>query len=65
MVLWSEIEARRKRLGFSRAEMCRRAGISESTVFKGLRNGGVPSSSIAKLLEFVLSAAETKEEEAA
>ena len=43
MKTWSEIERRRKRTGLSRAEMCRRAGISESTVFKGVKGKTKPS----------------------
>lgn len=54
---WGAIEARRKAVGLSRAEMCRRAGISESTVFYGLRNGTPPSSVVAKAVTGVLDAA--------
>ena len=34
---WAEYEAERQALGISRAELLRRAGISETTMFKGLR----------------------------
>lgn len=47
---WSEIEKKREELGLSRAEMCRRAGISESTVFKGLQKKGTPSNAVRKAL---------------
>jgi hypothetical protein len=34
---WAEYEADRQGLGLSRAELLRRAGISETTMFKGLK----------------------------
>ncbi|MCI5075668.1 helix-turn-helix domain-containing protein [Oricola sp.] len=58
MKSWKEIEDRRAQVGLSRAEMCRRAGISESTVFKGLQRTGTPSPSVRRILAMVLRAAE-------
>jgi DNA-binding transcriptional regulator YiaG len=58
MADWHEIEARRKRIGLSRSEMCRRAAISESTVFKGLRNGTRPANTTLAVLKTVLEQAE-------
>ncbi len=34
---WAEFEAERRALGLSRAELLRRSGISETTMFKGLK----------------------------
>jgi lambda repressor-like predicted transcriptional regulator len=55
MLTWAEIEAERKRLGLSCAKMCRLAGISESTHWKGLKAGTPPSAVIAKSLSMVLT----------
>lgn len=64
MNTWQDFEIRRKRLNMSRAEMCRRAGVSETTAFKGLRNRTRPSDRIAALMNVVLTAAsETNDEE--
>ena len=56
MVTYSDIEAKRQRLGLSRADMCRRAGISESTVYKGLADGRKPNPVILNALQAVLTA---------
>lgn len=45
---WHDFERERKALQaysprFSRAELCRRAGISETTMFKGLKDGLTPT----------------------
>lgn len=59
---WKDIDERRKQIDrLSRAEMCRRAGISESTVTKGLQRGTRPLSSIRKQLDAVLAAAEAEQ----
>lgn len=55
MRTWTEIEAKRAKLGLSRAAMCRRAGISESTVFKGLRKKTRPIASVLHQVELVLA----------
>ena len=55
---WNEIERRRKTAGLSRAEMCRRAGISESTATKGLRYGTRPSAVVARAVTQVIEQAE-------
>lgn len=34
---WAEYESERQALGLSRAELLRRSGISETTMFKGLK----------------------------
>lgn len=59
MNFWQSIENRRKKLaGLSRAEMARRAGISESTVTKGLDRNTRPISAVRKAVEGVISAEE-------
>ncbi len=55
MQTWQQIEARRGELGMSRAEMARRAGISESTVFKGLQKDGKPRRLLWNQINLVLS----------
>lgn len=56
MSFWEKVEQRRKRLdGISRAEMARRAGISESTVTYGLKRGTRPIPSVRRQVELVLS----------
>lgn len=63
---FAELDARRKALPpmpngrprLSRAELSRRAGISASTIDKGMRQGRAPSSSVRRLLELALSAEE-------
>lgn len=52
---WQRIEARRRRLKISRAEMARRAGISESTVNYGLKRGSRPSGAVRRQVELVLA----------
>ncbi len=52
---WYQIEETRKELGLSRAEMCRRAGISESTVFKGMKRCSAPSNAVRTVIEQVFS----------
>jgi transcriptional regulator with XRE-family HTH domain len=55
---WHEAERKRKLLKISRAEMARRAGISESTVTYGLKRGSKPSGAVRKLVLLVLAAEE-------
>lgn len=63
MPTWKELDARRLALPkpLSRAEMARRAGISESTVTKGLQKtegeDARPRKSVRKQVELVLEAA--------
>lgn len=38
---WAQYEAERTELGLSRAELLRRAGVSETTMFKGLQADAV------------------------
>lgn len=58
---WTDWESDRKRLqkqntGFSRAELCRRASIAETTFFKGLKNRSRPQYDVRKAIELVLEA---------
>lgn len=55
---WREIDAERAGLRpkLSRASMCRQAGISESTVTKGMKAGYVPIASIYRQVALVLDA---------
>lgn len=55
MGFWSDIEKQRRTLKMSRAELARRAGISESTIFKGLQNSSRPNSSVRKQVELVVA----------
>jgi len=55
MQTWQEIEARRKDVGISRAELARRAGISESTVFKGLQHNTRPSRVVHAQIDLILT----------
>jgi transcriptional regulator with XRE-family HTH domain len=56
MSFWERIEERRRGLQLSRAEMARRAGISESTVSKALKFGRKPSGAVRRQVEMVLAA---------
>lgn len=58
MGTWQDIERRRLALGMSRAELSRKAGISESTIFKGLRGNSKPIGSTYSACDRVLHAAE-------
>lgn len=55
---WAELDAVRKGLKkpLSRAEWCRRAGIAESTVTKGISNGRRPYKDVRQRAELVLEA---------
>ncbi|MEO9614297.1 MAG: hypothetical protein ABJG86_11215 [Nitratireductor sp.] len=55
---WTEVAERCDRIGLSRAEMARRAGISESTVVKGLARRSKPRGTTRRIVEMVLEAAE-------
>lgn len=61
---WRDVETRRKAIGLSRAEMCRRAGISESTVFKGLKRQTAPTRAVRRIVELILTAAKVTGETA-
>lgn len=52
---WADIEYRRTDVSMSRAELARRSGISESTIFKGLQKQGKPSRLLWKQIDLVLS----------
>lgn len=52
---WEIVEERRKKLAISRAEMARRAGISESTVTYGLKRKTKPIPSVRRQVEQVLA----------
>lgn len=56
---WADLDQERTALGrptMSRAELARRAGISESTITKGLREGRVPQKDARQKVELVLAA---------
>lgn len=55
---YAELDAQRRQLPkLSRAAMARRAGISESTITKGIKDGRAPSKPIRRQIELVLEAA--------
>lgn len=65
-VTWAELDERRKALRaprVSRAELCRRAGISESTITKGLKFGHLPTKETRQQVELVLEAERMMREE--
>lgn len=51
---WREAVERCDRLGISRAEMCRRAGLSENAVQKGLRRGSKMTGATKKAVNEML-----------
>lgn len=53
---WETVEERRKSLKVSRAELARRAGISESTITYGLKRRTKPLPTIHRAVEQVLEA---------
>lgn len=55
MRTWQDIEARRKALGMSRAELCRRAGMAVSTIQKGLAAGSRPTPPLLAQIDMVLA----------
>lgn len=52
---WVLVEQRRRRVKLSRAELARRAGLSESTIYKGLHGGTVPTGTSRQMVELVLT----------
>lgn len=60
---WSEAAAMAEAAGFSRAEFCRRCGLSESAMSKGLRRGSKMSAAVRRTAQRVL--AEMQREQAA
>jgi DNA-binding LacI/PurR family transcriptional regulator len=48
LLSWGELEDLRRRAGVSRAEISRRAGISESTFIKGIQEDRKPNNSTRK-----------------
>lgn len=61
---WKDLEAARVKLkGLSRAELARRAGISESAFTKGLASNRCPQKETRKKVELVLAAEEMMQAE--
>lgn len=62
---WEDLDEKRKALPrpLSRAEWARRAGISESTITKGLKEGTRPRKEQRQLAELALEAARVAAEE--
>ncbi|MCC4243402.1 helix-turn-helix domain-containing protein [Stappia indica] len=58
MTSWHDIERRRLAAGISRAELSRRAGLSESTITKGLKRKISPRNTVRTVCEQVLDEAE-------
>lgn len=59
---WAQIERRREQLGISRSRMCRAAGISESTFYKGIKKGGGPTAVVASALARALDIESERQE---
>lgn len=57
---WADIDRQRQAVGLSRSELCRQAGISESTFYKGLKAGSKVTQPIMAALAAVLQAAKTR-----
>lgn len=55
---WRELEARRQALPrkVSRAELARRAGLSESTIAKGIREDRTPRKAVRDQVNLILEA---------
>jgi hypothetical protein len=64
---WAEVEERRLALPrrLSRAEFTRRAGISESTMTKGVKDNTPITKTVREKLELALEAARIEQEETA
>lgn len=60
---WAEIDTRRESLGITKAELARDAGISESSIHKGIASDGKLRLATARVLEQVLDAAEEAQED--
>jgi transcriptional regulator with XRE-family HTH domain len=56
MKTWLQIETQRKRRNWSRAELSRRAGLSESTIFKALSRGTRPTAHVLGRIAKALAA---------
>lgn len=61
---WAEIDACRERLGKTKAELARAAGLPESTIHKGIASGSKPRLGTARVLEQVLESFEEKRDAA-
>ena len=60
---WQDLEdARTKLRGLSRAELARRAGISESAFTKGLSSGRFPQKQTRQKVELILEAVRMTQE---
>lgn len=57
-LFWHRVEARRRAVGMSRAELARRARISESTIFYGRQRGTQPAARVRQFVELVLAVEE-------
>lgn len=55
---WQVVETRRRKLKLSRAELARRTGLSESTIYKGLHGGTRPERHTRQVVELALAMAE-------
>jgi transcriptional regulator with XRE-family HTH domain len=53
---YQSVADRCKELKLSRAELCRRAGISDATIFKGIKERRRPTPSLRKQVELILAA---------
>lgn len=62
---FKQLDERRQQLQrrLSRAELARRAGISESTITKGIKEGRVPSKPVRAQIELILEAERVFQEE--
>jgi ribosome-binding protein aMBF1 (putative translation factor) len=58
ILFWQMVESRRRAVGMSRAELARRARISESTIFKGKQRGTRPDGRVREFVELVLAVEE-------
>lgn len=58
MIKWSDVEARCRALAISNAEFCRRCGLSESAMNKGLRRNSKLNPAVRKLASEVLAEAQ-------
>jgi transcriptional regulator with XRE-family HTH domain len=55
MKTWQHIEAARKKRKWSRAELSRQAGLSESTIFKGISRGSRPTGHVLERIAKALA----------
>lgn len=62
---WSDVAARCKAAGLSHGELCRRAGLSESAMNKGLRRDSKLSGATLRQVDLVLSVIEAVDGRAA